>query len=119
MDDKNFKKLLDESLKPIKIDIHSLKTDVGTLKTTVSSLQTGLAQTNKEIKLIKKTQDQVVKDLGQLKPAVAYIETTVKGYADMYKINNDNMKKLEKRTEKLEQKAKIEPSPELILVGVQ
>lgn len=104
MDDKNFKKLLDKSLKPIRVDINSLKT--------------GLTQTNQELKQIKKTQDQVVKDLGQIKPAVAYIENTVRGYADMYKLNNDNMKKLEKRTEKLEEKSKIEPPSELVLAGM-
>src|SRR3989338_2053268 len=47
--------------------------------------------------------------------AVMELESTVKGYGDMYKINDSNIRKIEKRTEVLENNADIEPSPEFIL----
>lgn len=50
--------------------------------------------------------------------SVTNIEQTIKVYGDMYKMNNDNAKKLEKRVEKLEEKANIEPPPELTLAEV-
>lgn len=98
MDDKNFKKLLDDSLKPIWIEINQVK-----------KTQERFANSLKKVQDVQEN---------QLVPAVASIENTVKVYGDMYKSNNDNMKKLEKRTEKLEEKAKTEPQPELILAGV-
>ena len=47
--------------------------------------------------------------------AVMKLESTIKGYGDMYKINDSNIRKIEKRTEVLENNADIEPSPEFIL----
>lgn len=48
-------------------------------------------------------------------PSVVYIEQNIKAYSDMYKINNDNMKKLEKRNEILEEQAGINPAEEYLL----
>lgn len=52
--------------------------------------------------------------------AVVELESTVKGYADMYKINDSNIRRMEKRLELLEEDAgrnvppelKLEPLPE-------
>jgi len=47
--------------------------------------------------------------------AVVELEKTVKGYADMYKINDSNIRKMEKRLEPLEEKADVSVSPEFLL----
>ncbi len=46
------------------------------------------------------------------------IESTNKVYGDMYKINNDNVRKIQSRIEVLENRHGIEPSPEHILLDV-
>lgn len=53
--------------------------------------------------------------------AVVELESTVKGYADMYKINDSNIRRVEKRLEPLEENVginvplelKLEPLPEI------
>lgn len=47
--------------------------------------------------------------------AVVELEKTVKGYADMYKINDSNIRKMEKRLEPLEEKADVSVPPEFLL----
>lgn len=47
--------------------------------------------------------------------AVVELESTVKGYADMYKINDSNIRRMEKRLEPLEEEAGINVAPELKL----
>lgn len=47
--------------------------------------------------------------------AVLELESTVKGYADMYKINDSNIRRMEKRLEPLEEKIGVSVPPELQL----
>lgn len=47
--------------------------------------------------------------------AIIALEKTVKGYADMYKINDSNIRKMEKRLETLEEGSSINIPPELQL----
>lgn len=47
--------------------------------------------------------------------AVMELESTVKGYADMYKINDSNIRRMEKRLEPLEEEAGVDVPPELKL----
>lgn len=68
----------------------------------------------------------VVKDLEEVKDfqeqrllrSLITIETEIKAYGDMYKINNNNNKKLEERIEVLEDKSDVTPPPELTLTEV-
>lgn len=46
------------------------------------------------------------------------IEATLNGYADMYKINDSNVRKVEKRVETLEENAGIKSPQEFILAEV-
>lgn len=86
-----FKQLLNETLTPIKKTLKSLSK---TAKTQAETLET-------------------------LKSSVFTIETTNAVYGDMYKINDDNSRKLEKRILVLEDNAGIEAPPELTLLKVQ
>lgn len=47
--------------------------------------------------------------------AVVGLESTVEGYADMYKINDSNIRRMEKRLEPLEEDAGRDVPPELKL----
>lgn len=49
--------------------------------------------------------------------AVVELESTIKVYGDMYRTNNSNIRKIEKRVEKLEDEAGIETPPELQLAA--
>lgn len=50
--------------------------------------------------------------------AIMELETTVKGYGDMYKINDSNLRKVEKRVETLEDKAGVVVPEEFHLAAV-
>ncbi len=47
--------------------------------------------------------------------AVMELEKTVKGYADSYKINDANIRKMEERLETIEEKEGIQVPPEFLL----
>ncbi len=49
--------------------------------------------------------------------AIVELESTIKGYADSYKANDANIRKVAKRLETLEEDANIDVSPELQLVA--
>lgn len=55
----------------------------------------------------------------RLLPSILEIENTNTIYGDMYKLNNDNMVKLERRIEILEDDAGLQATPELTLAKVQ
>ena len=90
MTEEDFKKLLEEAISPI--------------VKRLDDPDTGLQRIN--AKLDTNTE------------SVVNIEKDIKAYGDMYKLNNDNMKKLEKRIEPLEENVGIEPPPELVLSEV-
>lgn len=98
MDKDEFKKLLNEALEPIKKNQNKHSKSLGSLSKTA------------------KTQAEI---LETLKSSVLNIETTNAVYGDMYKINDDNSRKLEKRVVVLENNAGLEAPPELTLLKVQ
>jgi hypothetical protein len=99
MDEHSFKKLLNEALAPIKIDLANVKDTVADLKDTVADLKDTVEN--------------------RVLPSVIETEATIKAYGDMYKINNSNDKKLQKRVEVLEENAGIDSPPELHLAEVR
>ena len=105
MNKDDFKRLLDESLKPIKTDLNVVKTDLSRVKSDLKELK----ESHEELKYTVE---------GKVLPSVTYIKTNIKAYKDSYQINNANAKKLEKRVEVLEDQAGVIPPPELILTEV-
>lgn len=91
MNQDEFKKILNEALEPIK-------------------------ETQKEHTKVLKEHSEA---LETLQASSITIENTINGHGDMYKINNSNDKKLEKRIETLEENAGIIPPPEFTLAEVQ
>ena len=85
MDEKVFKRVLDEALTPLRGDIKSLKEDVSTLK----------------------------KDVNILKGSVLSIEQTMTSYSDRYEINQHNIERVDTRLSTVEGTLDIEPPEDL------
>ncbi len=83
MTDKSVVKQLEELLEPIKKDLGGVKRDLGEI--------------NRKLGQHTKILDQHTKKLDQHTGALVNIEDTIKVYGDMYQVNNDNARKLEKR----------------------
>lgn len=83
----DFKRLLDESLKPIKEDLSGVKEDLSGIKETLEN-HTG---------------------------ALVRIESVLEGYADAYKVNKGNIERLDKRLIKVEDHLEIHPSDQLAI----
>lgn len=119
----DFKQVLDKALTPIK----EVQTETSKKLDAVSTVQTKFSKKLDEVSRVQvefsKKLGEVSEDLNELKdtiesrvlPPLVYIETTIKGYADMYKINDSNIKKVEKRLETLEKNSGIDVPPELKL----
>lgn len=90
MNQDDFKKILNETLEPIKqkLDNHSERFN------------------------------NLSEKLDNHGAALVNIESKLDVYGDMYKINNSNAKKLEKRMETLEDNTGITPPPEFTLAEV-
>ena len=95
MTNNDFKQMLDEALEPIKDD--------------QSEFRKKLDEVSEGLDEVKNTIES------RVLPPLVYIETTVKGYADMYKINDSNSHRMEKRLETVEEKQAIDVPPELKL----
>lgn len=105
MDKDEFKKLLEEALNPIKeiLDGHTIILNSHT----------------KTLESHTKTLKSLTENVDTLESSVVNMETTISVYGDMYKINDDNARKLEKRIKVLEDNSGIEPPSELTLLNVQ
>lgn len=87
---------------------------------TLETINRSIGNINQTIETINQTLDHHSDVIdNQLLPSVLETENTIKVYGDMYKLNNDNMVKLQKHLEPLENKAGIQPPPELTLAEVQ
>lgn len=109
---KKIQQLIKEEIRPIK-DIAELT------KKKVDSHDIFLHSTVENVRSIKELQSLMNEKLDQHTESLINIEHTNKIYGDMYKLNNDNMKRLKRRIEKLEDSAGIEPQPEDTLAALQ
>lgn len=103
----------------------SVKDIVEVIAHKVDQMETFLHVTMEQVRTIKDQQSVMNKKLDGIEErldghgaALVRIESTLKGYGDMYKMNNSNAKKLEKRVEVLEDNAGVQPPPELVLSEV-
>ena len=105
MNQDDFKKILDKALEPIKqkLDNHDERFD----------------SISERFDSISERFDSISEKLDSHSAALVNIESKLDAYGDMYKINNSNSKKLEKRVETLEENAGITPPSEFTLAEVQ
>lgn len=95
MNQDDFKKLLEESLKPLQNGLDEVREDLKGVK--------------KDLQEVKDTQEN------QILPSVITTETTIKGYADAYKTNKANIERLDDRVTRLEDREGIVPPPEFTI----
>lgn len=102
MNQDNFKKLLEESLKPLQIGLDEVRQ--------------GLGEVKKDLEQVKKVQDEHTEIIEKrILPPLVYIETTVKSYADRYVTNEDHIRRLDKRLDTVEDELGIQPPQELTI----
>lgn len=94
MDEDKLRTIVEDVVKPIKDQLNGVTSRL-------DDPDTGLAAINKR--------------LDANTAAVVELESTVKGYADMYKINDSNIRRMEKRLEPLEEDAGRNVPPEFKL----
>jgi|SRR3989344_3685071 len=87
--------ILDKRLEPIQETLKTFQTTLKTFQVTLEAVQAS------------------VTTLEAIQTSVANIEITNKVYADMYKINGDNILKLHQRVSKTEEILDIEVDPDL------
>ena len=104
MTDKNVVGQLERLLEPI-------NKKLGVIDKRLDGIDGRLDQHQKNFGVINKKLDQHT-------GALINIENTIKIYGDMYQINNDNARKLEKRVVVLEDKNGVEAPPELRLASI-
>lgn len=104
MNNDNLKNLLEESLSPIKKQLGNLEAGIATINNRLNDPESGL--------------ERIAERVESHTASLMTIEQEIKVYGEMYKNNNDNAVKLEKRVETLEDHAGITSPPELILTAV-
>mgnify|MGYP001595938117 FL=1 len=104
MTDKNVVGQLERLLEPI-------NKKLGVIDKRLDGIDGRLDQHQKNFGVINKKLDQHTR-------ALVNIENTIKMYGDMYQINNDNARKLEKGVVVLEDKNGVEAPPELRLASI-
>ncbi len=123
------KAIKDEVKQAVKDEVRPLKEQIEIVKSKVDkldlfqSLVTNHTRTIKEqLSVVNEKLDalQEIKEIveDRIYPSVMSIELDIKAYADMYKINNDNSKKLDRRLGVVEDKLDIDPDPEFSLAEV-
>ncbi len=121
MNDSDLKKLREL----IKEEIRPVKEIVEVIKKKVDNQELHIHVTTENVRSLKEQQSVMNEKLDEIKEtleantaSVVTIEKEIKAYGDMYKINNSNGKKLEKRIETLEDKTGIIPVSEFTLAEV-
>ncbi len=113
MTNDNFKKLLDEAIKPLKEGQEELRKELAGFKTELAGFKTELTGFKTELTKIKDTIET------RVLPPLVYVETTVKSYADRYVTNEDHIGRLQKRVSTVEDKLGIIPPQDLTIPSVK
>lgn len=92
--------------------IRAIKEQQSVMNEKLDTLQGNLQESQEDLKELK----ELVED--RIYPSVMQTELNIKAYGDMYKLNNDNAKKLDHRLKAVEEKSNIIPSPEFSLAEV-
>ena len=106
---KNDTNTLKDELKPVK-DLLEI------IKNKVDKMETFQNVTMQQVRDMKDQQSVINEKLDSHTGALIRIETVLVGYADMYKINKDNIVRHEKRISKMEDNLGIQTAQELIVM---
>lgn len=116
------KEAVKEEVRPLKEQVEIAKSKVDKLDLFQSLVVNQIRAIKEQLSVVNEKLDalQEIKEIveDRLYPSVVAIEVDIKAYGDMYKLNNDNAKKLERRVEGLEDRQGIKPAEELLLADV-
>lgn len=119
---KIIQKAVKDEIRPLKEHIEIVKSKVNKLDLFQNLATDNSRATKEQLSVVNEKLDmlQEIKETveDRVYPSVVEIENTIKAYGDMYKINNDNSKKLDKRLGVVEDKLNIQPPPEFSLAEV-
>lgn len=90
--------VVNKAVEPITQRLDSVESKLGGIEARLDDPDTGLKRLNER--------------MDANTAAVVKLESTINGYGDMYKINDSNIRKMEKRLETVEEDARIEVPPE-------
>lgn len=101
MNDDKLKAIIEEAIKPIKDQLNDPSTGLGAINNQLNDPDIGL--------------EAIKSQLNAASAGVATIEQKINAYGDMYKINDSNIRKMEKRLETIEENSGVDVLPELKL----
>lgn len=120
---KAIQKVVKDEVRPLKEQVEIAKSKVDKLDLFQSLVVNQIRAIKEQLSVVNEKMDalQEIKEIVEerLYPSVMTIELEIKAYGDMYKINNDNSKKLDHRLKAVEKKSNIKPAPEFSLAEVQ
>lgn len=119
---KDGKNSLKDELRPLKDLLEIVKDKVARAETFQNVTMQQVRDIKDQQSVMNGKLDEVQETLDAHTGSLITIEKELKGYADMYKINDSNIRRMEKRLETLEEDAgvdvmpalKLEPLPELL-----
>lgn len=112
---KNDPKTLKDELRPLKDLLEIVKDKVDRMETFQNVTMQQVRDIKDQQSVINRKLDDMQETLDAHTGSLMTIENELKGYADMYKINDSNNRKMEKRLETLEEDAGVDIPPELKL----
>lgn len=123
---KMIQKAVKEEIRPLKDQVEIIKSKISTLDLFQKLTTNNITTIKEQQSLINEKLGTIQEDLAEVKeivedrlyPSVMEIELNIKAYGDMYKLNNDNAKKLDHRLKAVEKKSGIKPDPEFSLAEV-
>lgn len=111
----NNPKSLKDDLRPLKDLIEIIKDKVDKMETFQNVTMQHARDIKDQQSVINEKLDEMQETLDTHTGSLMTIEKELKGYADMYKINDSNIRRMEKRLESLEEDSGIDIPPNLRL----
>lgn len=108
---------LEELLEPIKKDLGVINKKLDQHSKKLDQHQRNFDDINEKLDFHKDNLEEINKKQDQHTRSLVNIENKIGAYGDMYQINNDNVRKLEKRIDVLEDKEGVAPPPGLRLAN--
>ncbi len=112
---KNDPKSLKDELRPLKDLLEIIKNKVDRMETFQNVTMQQVRDIKDQQSVMNGKLDNMDEKLDSNTEAIVILESTITGYADMYKVNDSNIRRMEKRLEPVEKNTGIEVPAEFLL----